>query len=150
MAVEEGFDFLRDSWSEMVPPENLETDELRSPIFQEIERAVYGNQKLESLFRELKEKILNYSLSADRLSMAKTERDSGRANNEDVKAADNLRKSAHNALIDQVNILSRAFLREGLPNKWRNKVGDTREEIGAWAFGVAEYLLAKAKEESVQ
>lgn len=129
-----------------MPSENRETEELRSPIFEEIESGSLGNPRLENLFRELQERILEYSISADRLSMRREDREYGALQNEDITSADRARKYAHEALIDQVNILSRAFLREGLSNKWRAKVGDTREEIGEWAFGVAEYLRAKAKE----
>ena len=146
MAEEPGFDFLGDRWKVKAEHEYSESVELSSPILEEIEAGSFGNPMLESLFKELKEKILNYSISADRLSMASKNLATGHGDREEVVRADEIRRRAHDALIDQVNILSRAFLREGLPNKWRDKVGDSREEIGEWAFGVAEYLRAKTKE----
>lgn len=146
MAEEPGFDFLGERWKKTAERERGKSEVLESPIFEEIERGAFGNPQLENLFKELKERILEYALSADRLSMRREERGYGESQNEDIVSADRTRRSAHEALIDQVNILSRAFLREGLPNKWREKVGDSREEIGEWGFAVAEYLRAKAKE----
>lgn len=144
MAEEPGFDFLREKWKMKAEHEYSESAELKSPIFEEIERGAYGNEKLEKLFKELKEKILRYSISADRLSMIKVENGHGR---DDVQAADQARRLAHNAVIDQLNILSRAFKEDGLSNEWRRKVGLERGEVGEWAFGVADYLRAKTKEE---
>lgn len=147
MAEEPGFDFLGDRWKVKAEHEHSESAEFRSPILEEIEAGSFGNPILESLLRDLKDMILRYAISADRLSMAKKDLATGHADIEEVNRADEIRKRVHNVLIDQVNILSNAFLREGLPNKWRYKLGDSREEIGAWAFGAAEYLRVKTKEE---
>jgi len=147
MAEEPGFDFLGEKWKMKAEHEYSESAELKSPIFEEIERGSFGNPKLESLFRELEDKILRYSISADRLSKARNELLVGSADKGEIVKADEGRRRAHDALIDQLNILSRAFKEEGLPNEWRRNIGLEREEIGEWAFGVADYLRAKTKEE---
>ena len=43
------------------------------------------------------------------------------------------RTAAHNALIDSCNILSRAMLRAGESNLWRESLGDDRKAIGDMA-----------------
>ena len=147
MAEEPGFDFLGEKWRMKAEHEYSESAELKSPIFEEIQSSSLDNPRLESLSVDLQDKILRYSISADRLSMASRNLAIGHGDREEVVRADEARRRAHDALIDQLNILSRAFKEEGLPNEWRRKIGLDREEIGAWAFGVAEYLRAKTKEE---
>lgn len=57
MAEEPGFDFLGDRWKVKAQDEHRESAELKSPIFEEIERGSFDNQKLKSLFAELEDKI---------------------------------------------------------------------------------------------
>ncbi len=60
-----------------------------------------------------------------------------------VGGADRSRRSAHDALIDSVNILSRAFAKFGLDNNWRNVVGlQTREQVTRWAIQVGSSVAA--------
>jgi hypothetical protein len=51
-------------------------------------------------------------------------------------AMDSARTAAHNALIDALNILSRAMVKAGENAMWRKQVGDDRQEIGDWACHV--------------
>ena len=46
---------------------------------------------------------------------------------------DDERTRAHNAFIDQCNILSRNMGKAGEDNKWRRVLGDDRKEIGDFA-----------------
>lgn len=147
MAEEPGFNFLGEKWKMKAEHEHSESAELKSPIFEEIERGSYSNPGLESLLIDLKDKILRYAISADRLSMASKDLAAGHGDRQEIVRADDARRRAHDALIDQLNILSRAFKEEGLSNEWRRKIGLDREEIGAWGFEIAEYLRAKTKQE---
>jgi hypothetical protein len=49
------------------------------------------------------------------------------------KEMEQTRGSAHNALIDACNILSRNMLKSGEDNAWRSALGDNRKEIGDFA-----------------
>ena len=43
---------------------------------------------------------------------------------------DGTRTAAHNALIDALNILSRAMIKAGEDTTWRKQLGNDRQEIG--------------------
>lgn len=49
------------------------------------------------------------------------------------RAMDAPRRLAHNAFIDQCNVLSRIVGKAGRDNGWRNTLGDDRKEIGDFA-----------------
>lgn len=46
---------------------------------------------------------------------------------------DEARSRTHNALIDAVNTLSRQMARSGADNRWRERMGSDRREIGDFA-----------------
>ena len=50
---------------------------------------------------------------------------------------DSERTRAHNAFIDQCNILSRAMAKAGQNTDWRTDMGDDRKEIGDFACHLA-------------
>lgn len=52
--------------------------------------------------------------------------------------ADKQRTSAHNALIDAINVLSRSMAKAGQSNEWRRLLTDDRKVIGDFAC----YLVA--------
>ena len=60
-------------------------------------------------------------------------------------AMDSARTAAHNALIDALNILSRAMVKAGENAMWRKQVGDDRQEIGDWACHVHAHLGIQAR-----
>jgi len=60
-----------------------------------------------------------------------------------VENADTLRKQAHTGIVDDLNILSRAFLRAGLDNSWRSDIGLTRKDATRWAWKIAKMLSSE-------
>lgn len=55
------------------------------------------------------------------------------ASQEDRRAMEGNRSSAHTAFIDSLNILSRNMRKAGEDNSWREKIGEDRKEIGDFA-----------------
>ena len=58
---------------------------------------------------------------------------------------DSARTAAHNVLIDDANILSRAMVKADEEVTWRRKLGDDRREIGDWACHVHARLGIEAR-----
>ena len=58
---------------------------------------------------------------------------------------DRRRTIAHNALIDDCDILSRVFASEGLNNGWRGELGEDRREIGDFACHLHALLGLRAR-----
>jgi hypothetical protein len=61
------------------------------------------------------------------------------------RTIDPARTAAHNALIDALNILSRAMVKAGEDTGWRKEVGVNRQEIGDWACHVHAHLGIQAR-----
>ena len=55
------------------------------------------------------------------------------ASQEDRRGNDKTRSLAHTAFIESLNILSRNMEKAGEDNKWREKIGEGRKEIGDFA-----------------
>jgi hypothetical protein len=55
------------------------------------------------------------------------------------------RTATHNALIDALNILSRAMVKSSEEVTWRRKLSDDRKEIGDWACHVHAHLGIEAR-----
>jgi hypothetical protein len=58
---------------------------------------------------------------------------------------DRQRTAAHDAVIDAVNILSRAMVKEGQDNEWRRALGDDRKVIGDFACFLVAHLGVLAR-----
>ena len=67
------------------------------------------------------------------------------ANGEARREMDERRTRAHNAFIDDCNILSRNMLKAGEDNSWRDVLGDERREIGDFACYVHYILGLRAR-----
>ncbi|MCP6720219.1 MAG: hypothetical protein KJI72_02795 [Patescibacteria group bacterium] len=61
---------------------------------------------------------------------------------ESVQNIDELRRRTHNVVIDDVNMISRAFLKRGLDNRWREQFS-SRESIEEWAIHIALGTLSR-------
>lgn len=60
---------------------------------------------------------------------------------EERQNADAGRTSAHNAFIDQMNIIKRMLDKDGIDTSWREELGDDRKRIGDFACFMA-YIFA--------
>ncbi len=54
--------------------------------------------------------------------------------------ADKQRTSAHNALIDAINVLSRSMAKAGQDNEWRRLLTDERKVIGDFSCFLVAHL----------
>ena len=64
---------------------------------------------------------------------------------EERRVMNSVRTTAHNALIDAANILSRAMVKVGEDAAWRRELGDDRKSIGDWACHVHAHLGIEAR-----
>jgi hypothetical protein len=93
-------------------------------ILESIHQATEGETLLQQQRRELLLLAVRYAhVRAGWRLASPTER----------RAMDAGRTVAHDALIEQCNILSRACSRAGRDQKWRRALGDDRKEIGDFA-----------------
>lgn len=104
--------------------------------FLDIRIKAENHEDLEKRLLDLEKSAIYYAKTVERLKSARFEG----WEKEDIQSADERRRSAHNAFIDSVNILSRNFAEKGIDNSWRRMVGFSREEIGLWAFEIADFL----------
>lgn len=101
--------------------------------------ATYGDPQLEAILKKVEEKALAYASTVKNLQSSRAGLSEGRDRG-DVEKYDSFRRSAHNALIDEINLLSRQCREAGRSNKWRQEIGLSRDEAGEWAIHLAEYL----------
>lgn len=112
------------------------THERAAQIFVTINDCTKDDDVLLGLKRELWLLALRYArLRADWRMVARDER----------VAMDAARRRAHDALIDQCNILSLAAGRAGRDNHWRAALGEDRKEIGDFACHVHCILGVEAR-----
>lgn len=130
--------YLNDRWLEKAREEKgEEAPESRARrTFLDIRIKVENDKNLEEKLLDLEKSAVYYAKTVVRLHRAKFEE----WEKEDIQNADERRRSAHNAFIDSINILSRNFAEKGLDNSWRRMVGFNREEMGLWAFEIADFL----------
>jgi|GEM_PF-1348639 hypothetical protein len=126
-------DFLREKWIDVATGEHGEEIGRANPSINRIADLVEGSQKLEKQFEKVKKSILRYAEIMQRFLNTKS-------SYENIGAADQERRLAHEALISNLNILSRWCAEERIPNNWRERIGDSRTEIGEWALMAAKEL----------
>ena len=139
-------EFLRRSWQraanseqggrfEGVPVENEDDIETQEAVraYREIKSiAEYSDLELiKGHFISFQKTLCRYVASMRRLSLARQNREEAGA--DEVEELDKARWTAHNALIDDINILSRYAKKEGLDISWRNMIGNEREQVTDWA-----------------
>ena len=91
---------------------------------------------LSSILHLVERACLRYAITVNDHVLAKQEKKP----KEEIQSADQIRRFSHDRFIDEVNLLSRQYREAGLDNSWRNGVGSSREEIGAWGQKIADYL----------
>ncbi len=105
-------------------------------ILKAIEESTEGDPALLALERELLDLAVRY---------ARIRTDWRLAGAAQRAALDGPRRIAHDALIDQCNIVSRAVGKAGRANEWRRALGDDRKEIGDFACHVHAILGVQAR-----
>ena len=133
-----GDPFLKEVWGRRAEEERGEKpiEEQHYELFLDVKEKVGSQEELKEFFDQLQESVLRYNASILRLSEAQfTE-----MSNKDIENADQSRRISHNALIANLDVLSRAFVKSGLDNEWRADIGLGREEASEWARNVAKIL----------
>lgn len=127
-------------------PEPTLTREARSYLsfVEQVDALPEGDQKakLEKLVDVVRKSVLSYTRAIDRLSKHKLGQDVGKIEN-----ADKMRTLAHEALMSNLNILSRQFLEADLDNSWRGDIGLDRRAVTRWAIGVTGMIRDEILEE---
>ncbi len=144
--------FLRELWEEKVRRERGEKsfEQKAIDLFLSIRAMVDKDPRPELVrqFKEVEKVILRYAETIARLSRVRLEYDAFEERVE-IERADQNRRIAHNRLISEIDILARWFGKAGFDNRWRDKIGLSREEVGAWAFAVAPFLKGETLKEVI-
>ena len=136
--------FMAERWAEKAAVEKQETS---SSNLEEMRYLIHGHEKLERLFDQVAKASLRYCSSRDKLASATR---FSQIDKEAIMDADKARSLAHNALIDSINILSRACVKENMSVEWRKELGDDRNAIGDWAVDLSSDLKDEAIEKGVR
>ncbi len=139
VSLEQGF--LRDNWKRManegvssgrsaeqnsaVESPEVEEDKLALEAYLDMKMVAEGDDLALGLFNDVKKSLIRYIGSIRRLSKSVISEE----NEDEVAWLDEARRLSHNALIDNLNILSRYCHNQGLDKSWRNVIGTEREEI---------------------
>ena len=129
-------------------PENKDVEfQAAMDILLEMRGASSINEELQGLFDDVRFSIARYNQTIARLNhIERRMKRNADVSNDEIQNADEARRRAHDALMDNLNILSRGFAKHGLDNHWRKLIGlDAREQVTEWAVHVGEFL-AKEKE----
>jgi hypothetical protein len=145
--------FIRERYEEILAereaentPEPMLTREVRSYLsfVEQVDALPEGDQKakLEKLVDAVRKSVLSYTRAIDRLAKHKLGHDTSKIEN-----ADRMRTLAHEALMSNLNILSRQFADGDLDNSWRNDIGLDRRAVTRWAIGITETIRNEILEE---
>lgn len=129
----------------------VEHDQLtRSALeaYQKIKDGSRADPLLKELLGDVQRATARYLIViADLNGLQSRQRGGDTVSRYEIQRADEARRSAHNALIDTINILSRAFAKKGLDNEWRKVIGlSAREEVTHWAIRVGSTVAADLEE----
>lgn len=130
--------FLRERWLEKAAAEK---QEVSISSLEKMRGLISGHENLEKLFEQVIKASLRYCASRDKLSATARLKDK-----QAIVDSDRARRLAHNALIDNINILSRACVKDDVSAKWREELGNDRNVIGDWAID----LVSNLKDESIE
>lgn len=115
-------------------------------LYLDISGASRIDPELRKKFEDVENAVLRYNETlADFVELRR-----GRAESKlEAQGSDAARRAAHDALIANLNILSRSFAKRGLDNKWRDAIGygssseRDRTQIMKWATYIGEFLTRK-------
>lgn len=148
--------FLKELWQKKAQEERGETKKWKYEIndFEEIiEKANISKEAKEELYlvlNWLKKSCKNYVNINEKWIMARKsleeEKEERKGALMSMEKADQARRICHQNIVDNLNILSRAFEKYGLDNQWRNYFGNW-DQIGAWAYEMGRALEQKQPSE---
>jgi hypothetical protein len=111
-------------------------------IYLEMIEAIGDNEELLKYLAELENSVVRYYASIKSLAEKRRALD----DQQEMEDADWARKRAHNAVVDNLSIFSRAYVKNKGVNHWRIKIdgghGD-RERIANWVKAVAPFIQKK-------
>lgn len=156
-------DFFKDAWgktSEREKGHGIEDDSqefLLSPeneyykyegtkevdLYRQIEKQADFDDNTKELFNQITRGVLDYYRTMSELERVTISDGS----NEEISKSDQARRFAHNALIDNLNALSRYTGKSGLDNEWRSVIGLERTQVTEWVKKVAPYLILKEEKQ---
>jgi hypothetical protein len=124
---------FEERWQEIATKEKGEEPMMDQAISTYLDIKVVQDKhpELNEKVANLEEAIIRYTMRLNDLAIARLE-----ANQDIIQNMDQSRRLAHNRLIDELNILSREFAKLGLNNRWREKIGLSREQVEDWANAV--------------
>ncbi|MDD4477007.1 MAG: hypothetical protein PHY40_02510 [Patescibacteria group bacterium] len=99
-----------------------------------------NKEQSETLFEDLKKSIIYYANLVKNTPNNKLIGVESREEYEKIIKDNDKRRLAHNALIDNLNILSRLCKKYGYDNNWREEMGNDRERITEWALAICETI----------
>jgi hypothetical protein len=125
-------DFLNDDKKET--PEQISK---QVEIYKLMEKISAGNPDLQALFDDIKDSVLRYIETIDKLSLSRE-----RGDDQDmIIESDSRRTQAHEVLISNLNILSRLCSKLGLDNEWRSMIGLDRKQVTDWALDIFPLII---------
>jgi len=131
-------EFMKELWGRTASRERGESSFEKKAIelFFEIKANAEGNGVLEQLVGDFESAAVRYASTIARWEETRM----SRSELDDFTNAEMAREKAHDSFVDSANILSRAFRKNGLDNRWRGKMGTDRKEIGPWGIEIAHFI----------
>ena len=148
-----GHHFLRDRWHERSSDETGEVSDIETRRQKDLElyldiqqRAKDIGGSLYKIFQDVERRAVRYRTTINTNTTARMDaRKSGLVS--EFEESDTRQRLAHDALISEVNLLSRQFKEEGLDNEWRREIGLERHDVGRWGATVANLIYRRFEEE---
>lgn len=137
--------FLNESWGDLAKHEEghdfdeiyTKEEEKALNVYQEIKKLRNHDETSKALVKDLEDSVIRYVGAVDKLSSSRIRKEDPK----ETENADRARRSAHEALISNLNILSRYCVKNGLDTNWRNVVGSHRNQVRDWALNVSTRII---------
>ena len=139
---------FREKWertSTVTPPLSQEQADLE--LYFDIKERAERDPKLKAIMDRLDHDIAAYAEALFRNEQEWVRRERGVSDKESIQASDVHRKLLHDAFMDTLNQLSRAYRAQKLDNKWRNVLGLERQRLARWAMTVTRHVIKKEEKE---
>lgn len=137
MTAYRGEPFLREYWEEKAELEKTGQTftEKAWKIYQTIEEITKDYPELAKFVEDIRLGVLRYGKIIERRNQAIQS-----ANREEIETSDQEQRIAHDALIDNLNILSRQCRNNGISNLWRRDIGVERDQVTEWVKRIYQIL----------
>lgn len=128
-------DFLKESWRKLEAGTEQETleptpEDDALDLYLDILAKAEGYPEIAELLEDVEDNALGYAqriLAIERAHITDEDKLGW-------QRLDEARRYSHDAFIDSLNILSRAFRKAHLDNSWRERIGRSREAVGEWGY----------------